>query len=156
MAGRGAWVQRFLYSFCSNQKGPREKGDSGRHPALVLRPQCLRAPVDTAFRGGDLLRDPADLPQEGRFLAAGQDPALPVRRRHDDDGVDTEVTGGHRHPLRVVARRGGNHPSIFLVFSQVGQLVVCTTQFERKNRLMILSFQENAVFKACRKGRSII
>ena len=34
--------------------------------------------------GRDLLPDPADLPAQGRVLEAGEDPAVPVRRRHAD------------------------------------------------------------------------
>ena len=62
---------------------------------------------------------------------------LNLRRgfRHYDDRAATQPLRRERHPLRMVARAGGNHAASQRLFRQFGHFVVCAADFKRKNRL---------------------
>ena len=72
------------------------------------------------------------------------------RRRHDDHCPTTNLRCRQGQPLRMIASRGADHPACQFFGRKLGQPVVSSTQLERKHRLHILAFEQQAVTDARR------
>ena len=58
---------------------------------------------------------------------------------------EQNLVGGKRDTLRMVARRGGEHPTRELLARKLRHLVVGAAQLEREHRLVVLTLQINPV-----------
>src|SRR5262249_1710272 len=78
---------------------------------------------------------------------------LDLRRclRHHDHGTKSELTGGERDALRMVAGARGDDAAAALLWCEVGDLVVCPPEFEAEDRLKIFALEQHGVAKAARE-----
>ncbi len=75
----------------------------------------------------------------------GLDLDLGCRLRHDDDGLEVEVSGGVGHTLGMVAGAGGDDSPGPLLGREVGNAVVGAPQLEAEDRLQILALEEDVL-----------
>ncbi len=73
--------------------------------------------------------------------------------RHHDHRPGAEPGGGQRDALRVVARRGADHAAGDLFGAEARHLVVGAAQFEREDRLQILTLQQHGAAESLRHPR---
>ena len=71
--------------------------------------------------------------------------------RHHDQRFQPQTGRRERHALRVVARRGGNHPARFLLVGQPGHHRVGTAQLEAVHRLAVFALHQDDVVEARRE-----
>ncbi len=71
-------------------------------------------------------------------------------QRHDDDGGNAPRAGSQRDPLSMVAGRSADHAALRADRRQLRDFVVCTANFERKDRLKVFTFEQDAIVEATR------
>ena len=71
--------------------------------------------------------------------------------RHHDQRLQPQTRRGERHALRVVARRGGNHPAGFLLVRQPGHHRVGAAQLKAVHRLPVFTLHQNDVVETRRE-----
>jgi len=70
--------------------------------------------------------------------------------------VDAQARGRQGYALCVIARRRRQHTVPPLLLGEAGDFVVRAAQFERKDRLFVLSFEEQLTAETCRQaGRAL-
>ena len=76
--------------------------------------------------------------------------------RHHNNGLHLQRCGRQSQALSVIARRSRYHATIQLLARQLRQLIKRASALKRKDRLHILSFQQNAVAKPLRQQACLI
>jgi hypothetical protein len=71
--------------------------------------------------------------------------------RHHYHGARAEALGREGYALRVVARRGADHPSVEGLAGQPHHLIVGAAQLERKDALRVLALEQQGIVQPCRQ-----
>ena len=78
------------------------------------------------------------------------------RQRHHDHGIDAARARAERDALRVVARGRADHAARGRDRRQLRDFVVCTANFERKDRLEVFPLEIHAVLQSARQPRCVL
>ena len=118
----------------------------------VHAPRPIRYParVGVRFVEGQPVRDHlGSEPPHRLYLDCGR------RLRHDDEGLDPQAPRGERHPLRVVAGRGGDDSARRVRLVDPDHPVVCAPHLEREHGLGVLALEQHPVAETLGEQRHL-
>ncbi len=75
------------------------------------------------------------------------------RQRHDDDRRNSPGARRQRDTLRMIAGRGADDAALRADRRQLRDLVVGAANFERKHRLQVFTFEQDAIVQTARQPR---
>ena len=92
----------------------------------------------------------------GAEIKNGTDFDLRRGFRHHDQRTDTELAGGERNALSVIAGGCTDDPGSGRLGPEVGDLVVGAAQLEREHRLQIFPFEEDLIAEPRREAPRVL